>query len=212
MILLINNNNSTKHLRRWLKTCTFAEYHELLTLFIIPFLQKIGWDNGFTKKDRAMKRLMIAAVVVTMLQGVEAQGLKRVYDEKRNGLEQIDSALAVAKAEAKHVICQVGGNWCAWCLRFAAFIEADQDISNTVADNYVYIHVNYRRGTDNGDMLKAMAKLGNPVRFGFPVMVVLDADGKVLHTQDSSFLESGDSYDRKKVMRFLQCWRPAAVK
>ena len=99
-----------------------------------------------------------------------------------------------------------------WCLRFAAFIEADQDISNTVADNYVYIHVNYRRGTDNGDMLKAMAKLGNPVRFGFPVMVVLDADGKVLHTQDSSFLESGDSYDRKKVMRFLQCWRPAAVK
>ena len=73
-------------------------------------------------------------------------------------------------------------------------------------DNYVYIHVNYRRKTDDKDMQQAMDRLGNPVRLGFPVMVVLDAEGKVLHTQDSSFLESGEGYDRKKVMRFLQCW------
>ena len=156
-----------------------------------------------------MKRLLIIAVIAAaMAQSAMAQGLKRVYDEKRSGIELIDSALAVAKAEGKHVICQVGGNWCVWCLRFAAFIEADEEIKALVNDNYVYIHVNYRRRTEDKDMLQTMNRLGNPVRFGFPVMVVLDAAGKVLHTQDSSFLESGEGYDRKKVMRFLQCWTP----
>ena len=156
-----------------------------------------------------MKRLLIIAVIAAaMAQSAMAQGLKRVYDEKRSGIELIDSALAVAKAEGKHVICQVGGNWCVWCLRFAAFIEADEEIKALVNGNYVYIHVNYRRKTDDKDMQQAMDRLGNPVRFGFPVMVVLDAEGKVLHTQDSSFLESGEGYDRKKVMRFLQCWTP----
>lgn len=154
-----------------------------------------------------MKRMIIIAVMlVGMVTSVMSQGLKRVYDEKRSGVAMIDSALAVAKTEGKHVICQVGGNWCVWCLRFAAFIEADEEIKSLVNDNYVYIHVNYRRKTDDKDMQQAMDRLGNPVRFGFPVMVVLDAEGKVLHTQDSSFLESGEGYDRKKVMRFLQCW------
>lgn len=158
-----------------------------------------------------MKRLVIIGLfVVATAQSVVSQGLKRVYDEGRNGVEQIDSALTVAKAEGKNVICQVGGNWCVWCLRFAAFIEADEEIKSFVDDNYVYIHVNYRRGKENDNMTKAMEKLGNPIRFGFPVMVVLDANGKVLHTQDSSFLESGESYDKKKVMRFLKCWTAKA--
>ena len=53
---------------------------------------------------------------------------------------------------------------------------------------------------------------GNPARFGFPVFVVLDANGKVLHTQDSSFLEEDKGYSEKKVLRFFKNWTPAAVK
>jgi hypothetical protein len=36
-----------------------------------------------------------------------------------------------------------------------------------------------------------MAFLGNPQRFGFPVFVIIDGDGNVLHTQDSALLEQG---------------------
>ena len=56
-----------------------------------------------------------------------------------------------------------------------------------------------------------LRRLGNPVRFGFPVFVVLDATGKVLHIQDSNYLEEGESYNKKKVMSFFKNWSPAAV-
>jgi hypothetical protein len=33
----------------------------------------------------------------------------------------------------------------------------------------------------------------------------------VIHTQDSSFLEEGNGYDSKKIMRFLKNWTPASI-
>lgn len=35
-----------------------------------------------------------------------------------------------------------------------------------------------------------------------------DADGKLLHSQDTGVLESGKSYDLKKLMSFLKRWAP----
>jgi hypothetical protein len=54
--------------------------------------------------------------------------------------------------------------------------------------------------------------LDNCGRFGFPVFVVLDEKGKVIHIQDSSFLEEGQGYNREKVLRFFKNWTPNAVK
>ena len=69
-----------------------------------------------------MRKGIIILMVVLMAQWANAQtGLKKVYDEDINPMEQIDQALVKAKAEGKFVICQVGGNWCPWCLRVPAF-------------------------------------------------------------------------------------------
>ena len=80
----------------------------------------------------------------------------------------------------------------------------------------MYIHVNYNsRQSDEVQKeisAKMMKRLGNPARFGFPVFVVLDENGKVIHTQDSGFLEEGKGYNKEKVMRFFECWTPKAVK
>jgi hypothetical protein len=57
-----------------------------------------------------------------------------------------------------------------------------------------------------------MKRLDNCGRFGFPVFVVLDESGKVIHTQDSSFLEEGQSYNQEKVLRFFKNWTPKAVR
>lgn len=141
---------------------------------------------------------------------------KKVYDESINQMEQIDNALKQAKLEGKFVVCQVGGNWCPWCLRFAEFITSDTTINKLVSDNFVYIHVNYNpRQSDVAQKevaAKMMQRLGNPARFGFPVFVVLDENGKVIHIQDSSFLEEGKGYNKEKVVRFFECWTPKAVR
>ena len=149
---------------------------------------------------------------------VNAQtALKKVYNEDINPMEQIDQALAKAKTEGKFVICQVGGNWCPWCLRFADFITNDTTISKIIDENFEYIHVNYNPRKSEGEAnarqaAALMKRLDNCGRFGFPVFVVLDEDGKVIHIQDSSFLEEGQGYHQEKVLRFFKNWTPEAVK
>ncbi len=112
----------------------------------------------------------------------------------------------------------MGGNWCPWCLRFADFITKDAEIHQLISDNFVYIHVDYSPKEFKNDPArkerseKMMKRLGNPGRFGYPVFVVLDEKGKVIHTQDSSFLEEGKGYDKAKVVRFFKNWTPEAVR
>jgi len=163
------------------------------------------------------QRVLIVICSLFVSLSLQAQVMKKVYDEDMDQMVQIDKALAEGSASGRFVMCQVGGNWCPWCLRFAAFVENDSDLSKFVNDNYVYIHVNYNPSNVPTPELKVsteqmMKRLGSPGRFGFPVFVVLDQEGRVLHTQDSSFLESGNSYDKEKVMRFFECWTPDALK
>jgi thioredoxin-related protein len=165
-----------------------------------------------------MKRIVLALFAVLMAVTVDAQqGLKKVYNESINPLEQIDQAVAKAKANGKFVICQVGGNWCPWCLKFADFITKDAAIQQLINENFEYIHVNYNpRRSSNAEKQKRnealMKRLNKCGRFGYPVFVVLDESGKVIHIQDSGLLESGDTYNQKKVLGFFKNWTPKAVK
>lgn len=145
------------------------------------------------------------------------KSLKKVYNEEINPIEQIDQAVAKAKTEGKFVVCQIGGNWCPWCLKFADFIANDTAISKVIDENFEYIHVNYNprksQGPEQVEQGKALMKrLDNAGRFGFPVFVILDEEGKILHIQDSSFLEEGEGYNQEKVLRFFKNWTPSAVK
>lgn len=163
-------------------------------------------------------KIFLSLLVLLFAQTVDAQSaFKKVYNEDINPIEQIDQAIVKARSEAKFVICQVGGNWCPWCLRFADFIAKDTTISNVIQENFVYIHVNYNPRKSEGEQKLQLARtmlerLNNPARFGFPVFVVLDETGKVIHIQDSSFLEEGKGYSQEKVLRFLKNWTPKAVK
>lgn len=161
-----------------------------------------------------MKRLFILAVALTVLSITSAKAqLPKVYNDEIDPMDQIDNALVQAGEQGKFVICQVGGNWCPWCLRFADFITKDEEIAKVVGDNFVYIHVSYNphKSTDKDRDGAMLQRLGNPGRFGYPVFVVLDAKGNVLHIQDSSFLEEGKGYNKEKVLRFFNSWTPQAV-
>ena len=134
--------------------------------------------------------------------------LPKIYDEKADAMSQIDQALEEARESGRFVICQVGGNWCPWCLRFAKFITEDEEIANVVKENFVYIHVNTSNANKNEEALR---RLGNPGRFGYPVLVILDDEGRVMHIQNSSYLEEGNSYNHKKVLEFFLNWTRKAI-
>lgn len=160
-----------------------------------------------------MKRILSIVLIALAAVTADAQSnLKKVYDETADPMVQISKAVQNAGKDGRFVICQVGGNWCRWCLMFADFVAKDAELTQFIDENFVFIHSNYnpreRAGEKTLEMLK---KLGNPERFGFPVFVVMDQNGKVIHTQDSSFLEEGNGYSRDKVARFFQNWTPKAV-
>lgn len=165
-----------------------------------------------------MKRTLIILLAVLFAIATDAQTtLKKVYDEDINPIEQIDEALVKARTDNKFVICQVGGNWCPWCLRFADFITNDTTISKIISDNFVYIHVNYNprksEGEEKAQQAEALMKrLNNAGRFGYPVFVVMDEEGRIIHIQDSSFLEEGQGYNKDRVIRFFKNWTPQAIK
>jgi thioredoxin-related protein len=165
-----------------------------------------------------MRKIIIILIAVLFSLSADAQtGLKKVYNEDINPIEQIEQTVAKAKSGGKFVVCQVGGNWCPWCLRFADFITKDASISKVINENFEYIHVNYNprksQGEEKMEQGRALMKrLDNCGRFGFPVFVVLNEEGKVIHIQDSSFLEEGQSYNQEKVLRFFKNWTPQTVK
>lgn len=151
-------------------------------------------------------RLLVLCFLFFSLNSYGSDSTK-LYNPAANVSKDVAAALAKAKKEKKNVLIQVGGNWCVWCYRFNSFILTDSILKKLVSDNFVFYHLNYSPENKNLDYLK---KLGYPQRFGFPVLVVLDADGKQLHTQDSGLLEKGNGYDEAKVKSFLRNWAPGA--
>jgi len=133
----------------------------------------------------------------------------KLYKPEEKAEQEIAKVVKQAKAEGKHVFIQIGGNWCIWCARFHDFITDDPKIDSIIRSGYVVYHLNYSKENDNA---KLLAKYGYPQRFGFPVFLVLDGEGKLIQTQNSGYLEDGKkSYDRDKVIEFFINWSPSAL-
>ncbi|MBT3244660.1 MAG: thioredoxin fold domain-containing protein [Bacteroidetes bacterium] len=155
-----------------------------------------------------MKKIFFICLIMAIATSVFAQEKPEIYDPELNGLEQIQIAIKNAATENKHVLVQVGGNWCGWCILFHQYIKDDAELEKYINDNYKVIHLNWSPDNRNEE---ALSLLEFPQRFGFPVFVILDETGKRLHTQDSGLLEEGKGYNRNNVMRFFQNWSPKAV-
>jgi thioredoxin-related protein len=154
-----------------------------------------------------MKYLWISVVLLLSLESFAGDSTK-LYNPLADAKKDIAAAVAKANKEGKHVMLQIGGNWCIWCYRFDGFVKSDTALNRMIKENYIVYHLNYSGENKNLDVLKS---LGFPQRFGFPVFVILDENGQRLHTQDSGFLEKEKSYDPGKIKTFLQAWSPKAL-
>jgi thiol-disulfide isomerase/thioredoxin len=150
----------------------------------------------------------IVLILFLICQSGSAQTEKKLYDPSLDGMKQVKEAILKAGSTGKHVLVQYGGNWCPWCIRFNAFCKADAGITKAIEDNYVVVELNYSPENKND---ASNIFLGNPTRFGFPVFIIVDGKGRVIHIQDSGLLEAGQGYDQKKVSGFLNNWTATAL-
>ncbi len=136
----------------------------------------------------------------------EKAKLPKPYDAKANAEADIAKLVVQAQKENKNIILQAGGNWCIWCLRFNYFVQETPELKESVDKNYLYYHLNFSPENKNE---KIFAKYGNPgEKYGYPVFIVLDKNGKQIHTQDSAVLEEGKGYSLEKVKEFFNTWVP----
>lgn len=134
----------------------------------------------------------------------EKAKLPKPYDAKANAEKDIENLITKARKEKKNIMIQAGGNWCIWCLRFNQYVQTTPELKKLVDDNYLYYHLNYSPDNKNE---KVFAKYGNPGdEFGYPVFVVLDQNGKMIHVQKSDVLEEGKGYSLEKVKEFFNMW------
>jgi thioredoxin-related protein len=133
----------------------------------------------------------------------------QIYKPEADVSKAIAQGLAKAKSQHKHLLLQIGGNWCPWCVKFHTYCSEEREIKTVLDANYIYLLVNYSKENRN---LPELKKLDYPQRFGFPVFVILDENGKRIHTQNSAYLEEGEGYSKKKIIDFLKAWTTDALK
>ena len=125
------------------------------------------------------------------------------YDPERDAAADIAAAVAEAKRSKRHVLIEVGGEWCGWCHRLDDYLKANRKLNALLERNFVVVKVNYSPENENEEVLS-----GYPEVAGYPHFFVLDGQGKLLHSQDTAKLEKGKSYHARKFKRFLTRWGP----
>ena len=148
-----------------------------------------------------MKAVILACAFALLAFGASAAQRADTFDPARNAAEDVARAVAMAKAQGKRVIVDVGGEWCSWCHILDRFIAANDDVAGLIARNFVWVKVNYSKENRNEALLSRW-----PTIRGYPHLFVLDANGALVHSQDTGVLESGNGYDKARVAAFLTRW------
>lgn len=163
-----------------------------------------------TATMRQLPRTLIAILLSVLAAGAMAQqALPTKFDPKRDAIRDVATATARAKDTGKRVLVDVGGEWCRWCHILDQFIETTPEVKTVIDTHYVTVKVNWSPDNKNEALLSQWPKIG-----GYPHLMVLDANGKLLHSQNTGVLEAGESYDKAKVLAFLTQYavgKPKAV-
>ena len=149
-------------------------------------------------------RICAIASMTLMAASVIAQTLPDRFDPTRDAASDVAAAANLAKSQGKRVIVDVGGEWCSWCHILDRFIAANPDVAALIGERYVWVKVNYSKENKNEAFLSRWPKVA-----GYPHLFVLDANGKLLRSQDTGALEAGKSYDKSKLLAFLKRWASA---
>jgi hypothetical protein len=126
------------------------------------------------------------------------------YDPRRNPVKDLLMAEAQAKQANKHILLEVGGDWCGWCKILDKFFADHGELLKVRDSNFVLMKVNMSAVNENYPFLSQYPKIP-----GYPWLFVVDADGKLLVSKSTNDLENGaSSYDEKSIKDFLLAWKP----
>lgn len=154
----------------------------------------------------ALTLLVFSALLATSMVSVAQQPVvpadkQEKFDPKRDSAKDLAEAIKIATKDRKRILLDVGGEWCSWCHKLDKLFKTDAEVAATLKQKFVLVKVNFSPENENKQFLAKYPKIQ-----GYPHLFVLESTGKLLHSQDTGLLETGDHHDHDKVMAFLKKW------
>ena len=128
---------------------------------------------------------------------------KHLYDSTANPKADIAAALKKAKAEKKRVILDFGGDWCGDCQVLDIYMHQSPN-TDLLDKHFVVVHVDIGRMDHNVEVAE---KYKVPINKGVPALAVLDANGKLLYSQENKEFENMRDMKSSDVTAFLNRWK-----
>jgi thioredoxin-related protein len=129
------------------------------------------------------------------------------YDPKRDAARDIAAAIKEAQRTNRNVMLEIGGKWCVWCGYLDKFFAANTTIRQYRDEKYVMVKINFSPENKNQAVISKYGKVA-----GYPHIFILDPNGKLLYSEDTSKLEQGRGYNLTAVAGFLRDWAPKEAK
>jgi thioredoxin 1 len=158
---------------------------------------------------KALRAGLAAALAVlwALTAALPAFALPDIYPAPQRAAPDIAAALKVAAAQHRNVIVDFGGNWCTDCHVLDTYMR-DANNQAILDQNFVVVHVNVGRIDQNLDIAE---RYGIPLNKGVPAIAVLDAHGKLLHSQTGGEFEDMRHMQTGAVTQFLLRWKPRSA-
>ena len=138
--------------------------------------------------------------VVAANKGAKAKRPK-LYNPRAKAKVLVDAARRRAAAAGKRVLIVYGGNWCEWCYRLHDVFNEDDAVRQCLKRRYEVVLVDIDSAANKKLAADYKADLSSQ---GLPYFTVLDGAGKVLINRVPSEFEEGATYDRAKILAFLE--------
>jgi thiol:disulfide interchange protein len=161
-----------------------------------PSLPRLSVPPPIEPKSRAVAYGMVClSVLIALLAaykiGPRAYNFVRlrqlrgheVYDPSLDPVQTLQKAQADAQRNGRKILVVLGGNWCQWCLSLDHLMRTDEEIKEHLGKHFVVVKLDSAKAKVLDD------QWGKPTRFGVPVLIFLDANGKVEYVQETGSLE-----------------------
>ncbi len=171
------------------------------------FILTVIWLGAFavSGQNPAVKSIETKRTI-SQTKTVPAAAVEREkFNPTANPNDDLNAAIAKAQKENKRIVLDVGGEWCGWCHEMDNFLIRNTALGKLRDENFVWVKINFSEENKNEAFLA-----NYPKATGYPHLFVLDKDGKLLLSKDTSELEDGKkSYNLQKFTDFLNEYAPS---
>lgn len=125
------------------------------------------------------------------------------FDPRRNAAQDVRNAVAAAARSGKHVLVEVGGEWCPYCKVLDQFFATNPPVNALRQKNFLFVKVNFSEENQNEEFLRNLPEIR-----GFPHFFVLNGKGELVRSQRVATLGTSSGYSPERFTAFLKAFGP----